>query len=68
LASFFVEDDAQEFALIGDQWVDGTVAVSIVGALQPIHEGWPGLGVKQEREAALDGLDNRPLMGPSFHL
>jgi hypothetical protein len=32
-------------------------AVSSIGALQPIHKCWPGLGGKQERKGALDGSD-----------
>jgi hypothetical protein len=54
LASFFIED-AQEFALIGYQWMNGIVVVGCVGAFKAVDKCWSGLGVKRKQEITSNG-------------
>ena len=54
LAPFFVED-AQEFSLVGNQWMDGIMVVGCIGTLETVHKGWSCLRVKWERECSSNG-------------
>jgi hypothetical protein len=71
LASFFIED-AQEFTLIGYQWMNGIMVAGCVGAFEAIDECWSGLGVQRKRESTSNMTPTDlgmliPSMGPAFH-
>jgi hypothetical protein len=50
LLAAFVLGNAQKFALICDQWVNGIMVVSGVVAFKSVHKVWSGLGVKRKEE------------------